>query len=234
MKNFIILWMALFCMVSAGTTAFAGDTSSMPNVFVSSPQLLPTFRRVLILPLACDDSAGNSVSSGCQQLDPVIRAALVKTGKFEVVATSPDVVRSCTGKMSWTGTEVLPAHFLDSFRQVYGCDGVMFCQLTVLRPNPPLAIGWRLKLVDVQTGKILWGADEIYDAADLNVAKSAEKFQESEQPNHNIFYDAYSFLAWCIHVPVRTALDDQWTVLHSTQYFGRFSAENLLQTLPKR
>ncbi len=210
------------------------SSAAPENVFLSSSQLPVELRRVLLLPLACDDSGDCVMASGCETLDPVLRAALTKAGRFEVVVTSPEVLRTCTGKMSWTGTEVLPSNFLSNLKQVYGCDAVMFCQLTTLRSSAPMAIGWRLKLVDVQTGRILWAADTIYDAANLKTAKEAEKFQEGEQPNHNIAFEIYSFVAWCIHVPTRTALDDQWTILHSIQYFGRFSAENMLETLPAR
>ena len=226
--------LAVFAVLS-GWTALAGVSSPPPepNVFISSPILRGDLKRVLVLPLACDESDG-SLSDGCQMLDPVLHSALTKTAKFEVAVTTPETLRRCTGKLSWTGGEVLPADFFSSLRNVYGCDAVMFCQLTVLRASPPLAVGWRLKLVEVKTGKILWATDEIFDASNLSVAKSAQRFQKREQPHHSVFYGAYSFVAWCLNTPTRSALDDQWNILHSPRFFGEYSLENLLQTLPKR
>jgi len=234
MKAFNSLLLLGFLVAVFSWTAL-GDESGTPvaNVFLSSPELPPTLKRVLVLPLACDGSGAN-LADGCQMLDPVLRALLIKTGKFEVVAADTETLRRCTGKMSWMGTEVLPADFFSGLKNIYGCDAVLFCQLTVFRPSPPLAVGWRLKLVDSATGKIIWAADGIFDASNLSVAKEAQTFQRREQPHHNLIYDVYSFLAWCVHTPTRSALDDQWNILHSPSYFAEYSAQNLLETLPQR
>jgi hypothetical protein len=227
------------CLAGSLSVIFActalADESATPdaNVFVSSPELPPTLKRVLVLPLA-NDGVGANLSDGCQMLDPVLRAALIKTGRFELVTVDTETLRRCTGKMSWTGTEVLPANFFSGLKNIYGEDAVLFCQLTTFRPSPPLAVGWRLKLVDAQTGKIIWAADGIFDASNLTVAKNAQAFQKREQPHHNVIYDVYSFMAWCINVPTRTALDDQWNILHSPSHFADYSAESLFATLPQR
>jgi hypothetical protein len=231
-------WMALCSilfasMILAGNIACGDDVDKSLNVFVSSPTLPPDLKRVLVLPLAYGQSAGD-VSGGCQTFNPVLRAALVKTGKFEVVAADPETLRSCTGQLGWTGEEALPPNFFDGLKRVYGCDAVLFCELTTFRPNAPLAIGWRLKLADARTGKILWAADEIFDAANKNTVKDAEQFEKSQQPRHNFFYNTYSFLAWCVDTPTRSALDDQWNILHSPRYFGEYTAEKLVKTLPAR
>jgi hypothetical protein len=89
-------------------------------------------------------------------------------------------------------------------------------------------------LAEVKTGKILWATDEIFDAGNKNVAREAEQFEKAQQPRHNFFYGAYSFLAWCVDTPTRSALDDQWNILHSPRYFGEFSVEKLVKTLPAR
>jgi len=52
--------------------------------------------------------------------------------------------------------EILPPDFLDSLQRVYGCDAVLFCELSTFRAYAPLAVGWRMKLVDVRTRQILW------------------------------------------------------------------------------
>jgi hypothetical protein len=222
-------------LMAVFSCAALGDQSATPaaNVFSASPELPPTLKRVLVLPLTCEGSEMN-LSDGCQMLDPVLRASLIKTGEFEVVAADPETLRRCTGKMSWMGTEVLPADFFTGLKNIYGCDAVLFCQLTQFRPSPPLAVGWRLKLVDVETGKIIWAADGIFDAGKLAVAKDAEAFERREQPRNKVIYEVYSFLAWCINVPTRSALDDQWSILHSPSYFAEYSAQKLLDTMPQR
>jgi hypothetical protein len=205
----------------------------MANVFVASPVLPSTLKRVVVLPLASDESSPD-LAGGCQTLDSVLRAELVKTGKFEVVPADPETLRSCTGRLSWTGEELLPSNFFGSLTNVYGCDAVLFSQLTEFRSSEPLAIGWRLKLVDASNSKILWAADEIFDAANQVEAKGAEKYEKSRQPHQGVIYDTYAFLGWCIHTPTRSALDDQWNILHSPRFFGEYTAQKILKTLPQR
>jgi hypothetical protein len=129
---------------------------------------------------------------------------------------------------------MLPLNFFDSLKQYYGCDAVLFCHLTTFRSSPPLAIGWRFKLADVKTGAILWAADEVFDANNPDVAKAAQQYEKQRQPHQSVAFHIYSFFAWCINTPTRTALDDQWNIFHSPRYFGQFSADQLLNTLPER
>jgi hypothetical protein len=231
----IILGCAPALAGGSGPTPPAAPVSvvQMGNVFVPSSQLPVDLKRVVMLPPACSDFSG-PLADGCQMLGPVLQAELIKAGKFEVVTADPETLRNCTGNLSWTGEEALPLNFFDSLRQYYGCDAVLFCHLTEFRSSAPLAIGWRLKLVDAKTGRILWAADEIYDAKDAPVAKAAQRFEKQQQPHQSAVYHIYSFLAWCINTSTRSALDDQWNILHSPRYFGEFSAAELLKTLPAR
>jgi hypothetical protein len=239
MKPLATLSILSACVMLGSWTTLADESAKAKsgamtaNVYLSSVQLPAELKRVLVLPLAGDTSVAG-LPEGCQMLDPVLQAALIKTGKFEVVSPTPEALRSCTGKLSWTGDEVLPQDFFSTLNHVYGCDGVLFAQLTTFRSSPPLAIGWRLKLADAQTGKILWAGDEIFDANNPVMAKSAQQFEKREQPHQSVAFQVYTFFAWCIHVPTRSALDDQWNILHSPRYFGEFSSEKLLQTLPVR
>jgi hypothetical protein len=211
-----------------------GSASTRPaNVYVSSPVLPAGLKRVVVLPLA-NEGSSQDLASGCETLAPVLQAQLVKAARFETVNADPNTLRGCTGKLSWTGDEVLPADFFSNLKNVYACDGVLFSQVTVFRASPPLAVGWRLKLVDASNGNILWAADEIFDAANLDEAKEAQQYERAQQPHHNFAYGVYTFAAWCIHVPVRSALDDQWNILNSPRYFGEYSAEKLLETMPQR
>lgn len=224
-------------IILACRPVLAGDsapTTPPPHHLRMANSALPSeLRRVVMLPPACGTFAG-PMSDACQMLAPVLNAELIKTHRFEVVTADPQTLRNCTGRLGWTGEEELPLNFFDSLKQYYGCDAVLFCHLTTFRASPPLAIGWRLKLADAKTGQILWAADEIFDANDPGVAKAAQTFERQRQPRQGIVFHVYSFLAWCINTPTRTALDDQWNILHSPRYFGEFSAAQLLKTLPDR
>jgi hypothetical protein len=232
-------WIALSLQTAvaggSGPTPPTGPVhiTASPNVFVSPSGLPPDLKRVVVLPSACDAFTG-PLADGCRMLGPILQAELIKTGRFEVVSADPEALRNCTGSLSWTGEEALPRNFFDSLNQYYACDAVLFCHLTTFRSSSPLAIGWRLKLADAKTGALLWAADEIFDANDPGVAKAAQRFEKQRQPRQSFTFHIYSFLAWCINTPTRTALDDQWNILHSPRYFGAFSAAELLKTLPER
>ena len=114
------------------------------------------------------------------------------------------------------------------------CDAVLFCQLTSYKPYVPLAIGWRLKLVDVQTQKVLWEADEVYDASDAAVARNAQQFQKKQQ-NVSGTSKTLAKRAWdLLNRETPSDLDDQWDILNSPRYFGQFAAVTSLESLPKR
>jgi hypothetical protein len=184
------------------------------NIFVYPPKLSPSFQRVAVLPIAAE-STGNDLPEGCAALNPVLWDQLVKTKRFEVVAVDSARLHVGTGQPKWTGTENLPPDLLAFLRREYGCDGVLFTELTVYRAYAPLAIGWRLKLVDARSGQIVWAADELFDAQQLNVAHAVQRFTDPGL--------ALPFLR-----------QENWLAVNSPSQFGRYSAAALLNTLPDR
>lgn len=184
------------------------------NVFAYPPSLSSSLQRVAVLPLAANANAGD-LPEGCDALTPVLWEQLVKSKKFEVVTVAADHLRSRTGRAAWTGTESLPADFLPYLRREYGCDAVLFSELTAYHGYAPMVIGWRLKLVDARTGQILWAADDLFDAGRPAVANAACHFEKR--------MDASA-----------TTAESSWIVLNSPRRFGRYSAAALLDTLPER
>ena len=184
------------------------------NVFVYPPKLSLNLQRVAVLPVAAENLNGE-LSDGCAALSPVLWEQLVKTKKFEVVAVDPAVLRRRTSQAVWTGGENLPADFLAFLRREYGCDGVLFAELTAYRAYEPLAVGWRFKLVDARSGQIVWAADEVFDAAHSRVAHGVQKFGELR------------FIWPFFH-------EENWVAVNSPRQFGRYAAATLLDTLPDR
>ena len=179
------------------------------NIFTYS-HLPSNFQRVAVLPLACETPRAD-LPEGCAALNPVLLAELAKTKKFEVVAVDAERLRSRTGQSGWTGTEVLPADFFESLRRSYGCDAVLFCQLTVFHAYAPLAVGWRMKMVDTRTRQILWAADEVFDAGQPSVLSGARHYQLAEH---------------------RASEPDDWGIRNSPRQFGQYAAAQLAARLP--
>ena len=216
--NPIRLALLAACALFAGCAA-PGRTIGMlspeyrpANTFSYPATLSLNLQRVAVLPLGCEEPRAD-LPEGCDALNPVLLAELAKLKKFEVVAVNRENLRSRTGRSSWTGAEVLPADFFDSLHRVYGCDAVLFCQLTVFQAYAPLAVGWRLKLVDVRTRQILWAADEVFDAGQQSVLNAAQRYQLAHFKNQE---------------------SDGWSVRNSPRQFGQYAAARLLATLPER
>jgi hypothetical protein len=221
-----------FCAGWPGSGNVRAGDLKLDNIFISSSLLPASLKRVVILPLTHED-AQPDLSGGCDMLDPVLDAELVKAKRFEVVTASQKTIQGLTGQASWTGTEVLPADFFGSLQRVYGCDAVMFCELTTFHAYPPLMIGWRLKLVDANTQRAIWSADVVFDASDAAVSKSAQQFQKQQEGTDKPASFFKRVVTW-LDRRSEPASDEPWTVLNSPRYFGQFSAEKLLQTLPER
>jgi hypothetical protein len=184
------------------------------NVFVDPPKLSLNLQRVAVLPIAAE-SAAHDLPEGCAALTPVLWDQLIKTKKFEVVSVDPVRLRHGTGQPLWTGTEELPADFLAFMRREYGCDAVLFAELTTYRAFAPLAVGWRFKLVDVRSGQVVWAVDELFDAARPAVAHGVQRFTDP----------ALTRSLFC---------DDNWLAVNSPSQFGSYTAAALLKTLPNR
>lgn len=184
------------------------------NVYHANSDLPVGIKRVAVLPLTCDNQR-NDLAAGRDILDPILTTELINSKKFEVVQVSPDELRRLTGREDWTGNEILPANFFGSLKKEYGCDAVLFCELTEYRAYPPLAIGWRLRLVEVSGKKTIWAGDEQFDAGKPEVMAAALHYQEQEQ---------------------RQLGDDtiDWLAVDSPRWFGEYSLASLFNTLPAR
>lgn len=174
--------------------------------------LPPQLRRVAVLPVACNESDPASVS-GRDSLKTVVTIELSKVQKFEVVEVSPEALRFKSGAASWSCEETLPADLLDWTSKTYNCDAVLFCKLTVFRGYPPLAIGWRMRLVDTHTRSTLWAGDEVFDAGLPSVQAAARQYRSENRQNG-------------------PTLRDSWAMENSPTQFGQYSAAQLLGTLP--
>ena len=182
--------------------------------FAVSNQLPGDVKRVAVLPLACD-ARQTDLTVGRESLEPILFTELVKVKRFEVVQISREQLWRSTGRTEWSGDEILPADFLDLLKRDFACDAVLFSQLTEFRASPPLAVGWRLKLVDVRQRKTIWAADEPFDAGQPAVIAGARHYERREQ----------------------MALDGDtsgWLAVNSPRWFGQYAVASLLDTLPAR
>lgn len=234
-RIFLAATFFLTAAVMASGAGFFGSNLKPDNIYTNGTALPTSVKRVLVLPLAHEEMPVE-LASGCEMLNPVLQSELIKTKKFELVTITPAELRNLTGQASWTGTEELPANFFNSLQRVYGCDAVLFCQLTTFHAYAPLSMGWRMKLVDASSQTMIWAADIVYDASDAGVAKDAKQFQkqqEGEGTQKAPKKIMETLTSWIYHEPPPVT-EEPWTILNSPRYFGQYTLVKLLQTLPER
>lgn len=184
------------------------------NVFAGAGALPTNIRRVLVLPLVCDEN-NYDLSEGRGVAQPIFLAELMKTKKFEVVSPDVAVLENRTYRADWSDDQALPADFFAILRQTSACDAVLFARLTVFRPYPPLAVGWRVRLVDAQTQRTIWSADEVFDGGQPDVQNGARRHQLTKER------DSYG-------------APDEWFMENSPSKFAEYTAAGLFATLPAR
>ena len=184
------------------------------NFHRQAPRLPENCRRVAVLPLTCNISQSEAATAS-EVLEPIVLEEIGKTKRFEVLPVPPEKLRQWTGRLSWAAEDTLPAVFFDTLRRELACDAVLFVRVTQFQAYPPLAIGWRFKLVDCKNSEAIWSIDEVFDAANTSVVNAARIYQQRLEP-------PISHLA---------ASDG---ILVSPRRFARYSADAVLSTLPAR
>jgi hypothetical protein len=184
------------------------------NVYKAQEKLPVTWRRVAVLPVTVEGT-DNVAESGRATQEAVLWRELGKCRAFEVVMVSPQQLTDWTERSQWSAEEKLPANLMAQIRDATGCDAVLFARLTQYRPYRPVAVGWSLKLVDRSGQTVLWAADEVFDAGNPKVVRSAKEFAAGQLRG----------------IPVSA---DGEGILLSPSRFGQYAAGALLATLPGR
>jgi hypothetical protein len=207
--------LAAGCVSHSFDIAHVADVRYRPsNVYLKSKTLDPQLKRVALLPVTTVASTETFIA-GAQLLQPFVAAELEKTRRFDLVLISPEQLRRWTGQAAWRDDEALPPDFFSRLRDGCGCDAVFFSQLTRFNPYQPVAVGWKLTLVEAEDSQIVWKADELFDAGDTLVANAARYYSNE-------------------HVHIEGPADDPAAILGSPSRFGQYSLSALLATLPER
>lgn len=101
-----------------------------------------------------------------------------------------------------------------ALRETLKCNGLLVGTITEYQPYPRMAIGLRLKLIDMTDGQLLWGLEQIWDTADRSIAKRIKHYFKNE---------------------LRPDVDSlqQELVVVSSLKFGKFVAYEVAQTLDR-
>jgi hypothetical protein len=215
--RFLTFWIAVVmispgCVMPQRAPRLVATEYRPQNVFVWGSGLPPQIRRVALLPMACDREIPE-MTDGRDTLEPIVRRELAKIRKFEIIPVGSETLRARTGQPAWGCEEALPHDLFSWLSDTCGCDAVLFCRLTVFRGYAPLAVGWRMRLIDIRTHSTIWAGDEVFDAGERAVQAGARHYQLAQRQN-------------CAAVP------DEWVIENSPRQFGQYAAAQFLATLP--
>jgi len=68
-----------------------------------------------------------------------------------------------------------------AIRQTLKCDGVLLGTVTEYRPYPHMAVGLRLKLLDMRDGRLLWALEQVWDSADKTTKERTKDYFKTEK-----------------------------------------------------
>ena len=210
----------------AGTLLLFGCSSTKPslpelgarfepkNVYRAMEVLPGDLQRVVLMPVTVATPELATLDHR-NQLARILEEELRKAHRFEVVRATPEELRRGFGKESFSAGETLPADLLSRIQSAHSADGVLFVQIASYRPFPPVAIGWKLRLVTADQGRTLWSLDETFDASQAEVARSARDYFRG-------------------HHTGSAELADPQADLRSPTRFCRYTGQAVWQTLPRR
>ena len=68
-----------------------------------------------------------------------------------------------------------------SIRESLKCDGILIGTITEYRPYPHMAVGLRLKIVDLRDGQLLWALEQIWDITDNQTEHRIRRYYKSRK-----------------------------------------------------
>lgn len=214
----VVLAIAVALVNGCATGSYSGSPMGPlyhpTNVYRQAGKFPAHIRRVAVLPVSIEERDGQA-EAGREQLQAVLLGELGKTKIFEVVFVTPEQLLRWTGAETWKAEAKLPPSLFEHLQDDLGCNGILFSHLRPYHAYRPLVVGWNFKLVDMKAQTILWSADEVFDANEKDVARSAQQYYST-------------------HAGGGPFLDDPSSILASPRRFTQYTLSALLATLPER
>jgi hypothetical protein len=171
-------WCVMFLLLATLISGCGSNSTSVPAsdyYYLNLNKKLTDIGRVAIIELDNDSSypqVSNDVTAALFQ-------ALQKKQVFglKVVHQNDPSWRSLQldQNSAYTLNELL------AIRDALRCDGVLLGTLTEFRPYPHMAVGLRLKLLDLRDGELLWALEQVWDSADKTTEKRIKNYFKSEK-----------------------------------------------------
>jgi len=162
-------------LLSTGGCQSPLNGSGMSDSYYINPYKdLNTLGRVALVELN-DDSGYPTISA---DVTKALFVALQKKQIFGVTVVPHD-------DPEWRGLQenldsLQALQKLLTMRETLKCNGLLVGTITEYQPYPRMAIGLRLKLLDLTDGQLLWGFEQVWDTADRNIEKRIKAYFHDE------------------------------------------------------
>jgi hypothetical protein len=183
MKNYkFLVHLTCFCivLVFAGCKSPEKVTESSKYYYLNPNRNITNIGRIAIVELQND-------SSYPQMSNDITESLFQALQKKQVFGLT--IVRQRDAL--WKSLQLEPdmTYTLDqmaAIRQTLKCDGVLIGTITEFKPYPHMAVGLRLKLIDLTSGDLLWAIEQIWNSSDkVTVQKIKKYFKETKTSSSN-------------------------------------------------
>jgi len=160
--------------LSAGCETPLNGAGMTNSYYINPYKDLNALGRVALVEL--DDKSGYPAISA--DLTKALFVALQKKQIFGVTIVPHD-------DPEWRGLQenldsLQALQKLLTMRETLKCNGLLVGTITEYQPYPRMAIGLRLKLLDLTDGQLLWGLEQVWDTADRNIEKRIKAYFRGE------------------------------------------------------
>lgn len=210
--------LAFICILLAGCTGATRYNlrSSLYEPFQSgnfySENHLPEHvRRVVLMPIYSQDLDAKTL----QSLDQTFRAELQRAGRFEVINCFRDQLHDQYGISQLSSSQPYPEDIFDFMHFHFNADAILFIDLTQYQAYRPIMLGIRGRLIELNTGRTVWAADDVFDSGSPHVQVAARAFEDS--------YERIGY-----------PLNEGSSILRSPLRYSKYVAFELFQQIPDK
>jgi hypothetical protein len=185
----------------------AAETPPAIHCYLNSPELHKV-SRVVFIQLA-DENTYPDVAT--EMTDSLFRAMQARCAFHMDIVKRADP--DCQGLLL-AGREKYTLVQIAQLKNTFDCDAILYGSITSFEPYPQMQMGLYLCMVDVRTGKTVWGVDQMWDTREKTPQERIKRYFKEQMGDE---YD-----------PVKWRLG-----LRSPEAFEKFVAYETAQTLGK-
>ncbi len=202
-------WLLALSVLACGCKSPNANNGMANSYYLNPHKDLATLGRVALVEL--DNNSGYPTVSA--DLTEALFVALQKKQIFGLSVVHQD-------DPAWRGLQenldsLQALKQLLAMRDALKCNGLLVGTVTQYQPYPRMAVGLRLKLLDLTDGQLLWGLEQVWDSADADIRQRIRQYSSDELRS-----------GW-------TTLQDEMVVISSLK-FGKFIAHEVAETLERK